>query len=130
MENWLQKLLENREILGQNGVKPETVDKLEQFSEAQKQRTKQTVSQGLVPLPKKQENAKDDEGMAKLGQALAGKLTQGSMTTDNLSGVSVAPSGSLQLQDVGSLGQKALKDEDNAKFLQQIQMFNSGKLVG
>jgi len=133
MDDWVKKLLANKETIG-SAVKPETFEKMAQFAEAQKQKVRQIASQPLAgPIEIKQ---KDNAGMNALGSAMAGKMAGAmngagsSMVSDNLSGVAVAPTGQLQLKNIGELGQKALKDDDNKEFLKQMSMYTSGRLIG
>lgn len=120
----MKKLLENQQVLRQNGIlKDSTSNKLQQFADAQKAKVKQGVGLLAVPEMKSQGN----EGMNKLGAALATKAMEPKMVTDNLEGIQVTNNGQLQFDQnsIGQLGQDALKDKDNQEFLKQLQMFNS-----
>lgn len=128
--DWLQKILANRAVMSQNGVSDGTFDKLQQFADAQKARTANTVGL-LAPI---QMETKDNEGLNKLGTALGGLAAKKSgPVTDDLSGISIdQTSGKLNFDQnsIGKLGQEALQNEDNQKFLEQLQAYKSGTLIG
>jgi hypothetical protein len=130
MEDWVKNLLANQQQLVQNsGLQPETVSRLQQFADAQKEKARFT---GFSEAPKPQTNNAGNEGLNKLAGALASKggvqahdATSGMFgkATDNLGGISVNPDNTLKLDNVGVLGQNALHDKDNIEFAKQLEMF-------
>jgi len=110
--DWIAKLLANQQALGQNGVKPDTISRMQEFADAQKARTQQTV--GLLDVPKLQ--SKDTQGMERLADAVEGM--QG-MITDN-----------LDPNSTPKLGQSAYLNEENKDLTNNLDMFKSGRLIG
>jgi len=113
------------------------IDKNERYCKPAMSRSKNVKYKNASQLSKSIEiKQKDNAGMNALGSAMAGKMAGAmngagsSMVSDNLSGVAVAPTGQLQLKNIGELGQKALKDDDNKEFLKQMSMYTSGRLIG
>lgn len=127
--DWLQKILANREAMRQNGVKDGTFNQLQQFADAQKAKVANSVGL-LAPIEMK---AKENEGLNKLGAALGGMIAKSGPVKDDLSGISVdQASGQLNFDpnSIGKLGQEALQNDENQKFLEQLQAYKSGSMVG
>lgn len=120
MDDWVKNLLANQGQMQDNGsVKPETINRLQEFADKQKQHTKDTQVLGEIP------NAPTGaEAIEKIGSSMANAAKpQPKMVTDKLEGITIMPDSKLKLDDIGKLGQEAYKDKDNMEFAKQLNMF-------